>query len=157
MKSWIIFYSHIYKRREEDGSNKEDIQYAEEKHGMELQIFDATKFTINVTTGSVTLFYEDKIINDFPDFVLMKSSNEDLKYFFETKKIKYTNDIASTMLTSNKMATHISLSETNVKMPQTIFMHSLDSNNRDFNKIVRSLGKPFVLKGLKGRCGTMVH
>ena len=154
---WIIFFHTDFIGREKNGKNKLEIDYARTNYDIDLQIMDVQKFQIKLLNNKLELFYDNKLITNYPNYVFMKAFDNNLGHFFNSKGINYNNNIVWSMISEDKMATHIYLAELGIKMPDTIYCSSKNSEDYSYDDLTNKFGPKFILKATHGTQGANVH
>ena len=94
------------------------------------------------------------------DFVLYLDKDRYIAQLLEKNGYKLYNSIDSIIKCDDKMLTHITLANENIKMPTTISstLCYTDNGNRDYlDKVIEKLGFPLIIKENYGSLGKQVY
>ncbi|MBC8080918.1 MAG: RimK family alpha-L-glutamate ligase [Gorillibacterium sp.] len=87
-----------------------------------------------------------------PDFCVMRNMDDLLSAHLEALGVKVYNDSNVSSIANDKARAYQYLAKHNIPMPDTIFVHAHDYNEKNFTK----MAFPLVLKAVNGRGGTEV-
>ncbi len=155
MDVWIIYTKTMYEKKIENKTLNNLIDYAYEKHNMDLSILSDHLFTIVCDGKNNKLLYDKKEIAVLPKIVFMKKYDLYLARQFELLGVKVFNSSESMSNSRNKLKTYQILTEKGISIPKSIYISS-GVKRRDFTykDVVKLLGPKFIIKpsfGSKGK------
>ncbi len=132
------------------GKNFLDIMKERAKeYGVTIEILNYEDITL-VAGNTLEMYYKGEKVENFPNFVFLRTMAITIGRFLKEKGIKVINDPEAMVTAKDKFKTHILLSNNNINTPKTLFP---GSKKIKYNDIIKILGFPFIAKNNFGSRG----
>lgn len=147
MKGWLIYAAKDIAR---NASYIDWFIQEGRKQDVTLELVKREELSIGFTNGTAQIVRANRS-GPLPDFVIVRTVDPLLQYFFETKDVLTFNNYNVSLLTNDKRRTYIELAKLGIPLLTTYFYVKTALPEKN------PLAFPFVVKEAFGRSGKQVH
>lgn len=154
---WFLYSTYTYNKKTESGYIDKLFEMAK-KYNLNIDVKDTHKFVV-VTGERNEIYYDGKLVTDFPKYIIVRRFEIFLGRAFELAGVKVLNSVQAMVDSKNKLKTHQILTSAGVLSPKTIYIvPRRNLTNIKYEIICEKLGSTrFILKWIYGAQGKHVH